>query len=373
MWRKYFMSIRDLIINNEKTLLNSFPQYKNIISAFIIKLEKITYDGNIIDFCRRSYDIPAKRDQIAHYHRSGYKSCLDIINENISRLSIRRFTIDDLVLGQSYNSFDICALAMNYNNQIGMYNLPNSKSEYIVKAQINESTINRAPYENAWISKNSIIKYFFQREANLSPDQIHFSHKTNNDIYHDFIKGNYHHIHLFYRNDKVDYYYDGIYCVRDVNISEGYMIIQKIEDFSSIEDDFVKTVLNKVTENSHLRETTINVLYNDENDVIKRQTIRTKKKDFILQNNNNQLLGDFGEQKVLAYEKERLQKIGKPHLADKVKRVSLESDSYGYDILSFEVDQFGRENEINIEVKTTVNNAKTPFYLTRNELNLMLV
>ena len=231
---------------------------------------------------------------------------------------------------------------MNFNNQIGMYNVPNLKSVYIVKAQINESTLNRAQYKNTWITKNSVLKYYFQKETKLSPDKIEFSHKTNRDIYHDYEKGNYHHIHLFYRYDDEEYFYDGIYCVKDVNILDGYLIIQRIEDFISVEDDFVKTVLRKVTENSHLSETTINVVYNDKNDVIKRQTILTKKKDFKLQNLNNQLLGDLGEEKVFVYERERLQRIGKPHLADRVKRVSLESDRYGYDILSFDVDQFGR-------------------------------
>ena len=55
------MSIGDLILNNEKKLLNNIPQYERIIKAFIIKIEKITFDANIIDFCKKSYDIPTKK------------------------------------------------------------------------------------------------------------------------------------------------------------------------------------------------------------------------------------------------------------------------------------------------------------------------
>ncbi|MCF6130889.1 DUF3883 domain-containing protein [Flavobacterium wongokense] len=78
----------------------------------------------------------------------------------------------------------------------------------------------------------------------------------------------------------------------------------------------------------------------------------------------NKKLGDRGEKVVMDFEKRRL---AKREFCNKIKRVSLESDTYGYDILSFE----DNDEEIKryIEVKATrakVGNAN--FFLTINEL-----
>ena len=64
-------------------------------------------------------------------------------------------------------------------------------------------------------------------------------------------------------------------------------------------------------------------------------------------------------------EAKRLKGVGRPDLIKRIKRVSLESDSYGYDIHSFENNGTNRF----IEVKATrasVGNAN--FFLTANEL-----
>ncbi|PWT71257.1 MAG: hypothetical protein C5B59_18505 [Bacteroidetes bacterium] len=62
----------------------------------------------------------------------------------------------------------------------------------------------------------------------------------------------------------------------------------------------------------------------------------------------------------------RLNDAGRNDLARKVLRVSLISDSYGYDIHSFEID--GKDKFI--EVKATASKAGSAnFYLSSNELN----
>ena len=76
-------------------------------------------------------------------------------------------------------------------------------------------------------------------------------------------------------------------------------------------------------------------------------------------------LGDRGEKVVMDLEIKTLQDAGRKDLAKKVERVSLKSDSFGYDILSFDID--GTEKYI--EVKAT--RAKTGsaiFFITANEL-----
>ncbi len=80
----------------------------------------------------------------------------------------------------------------------------------------------------------------------------------------------------------------------------------------------------------------------------------------------NRALGKRGEELVFQFEKLRLLQIDR-NLSDKVRWVSDEDgDGAGYDILSFEPD--GRERLI--EVKTTQGIETTPFYLSRNELDL---
>lgn len=64
-------------------------------------------------------------------------------------------------------------------------------------------------------------------------------------------------------------------------------------------------------------------------------------------------------------EKSRLSKAGRNDLANKIERVSLTSDSYGYDIISFDDDGTKRY----IEVKATRSNVGVAnFFFTANEL-----
>lgn len=76
-------------------------------------------------------------------------------------------------------------------------------------------------------------------------------------------------------------------------------------------------------------------------------------------------LGDRGEKIVMDLEKKRLLEAGKKDLAKKIERVSLESDSLGYDILSYETDGTKRF----IEVKATRSKVGSAnFFYTANEL-----
>lgn len=98
----------------------------------------------------------------------------------------------------------------------------------------------------------------------------------------------------------------------------------------------------------------------------KSRASKASKKNYERENKRMKELGDRGEDIVKAFEKDRLTKEGNPKLAKKVERVSLKSDSYGYDILSFNQDG----TERHIEVKATQSKAgTTDFFLTINELN----
>jgi hypothetical protein len=81
----------------------------------------------------------------------------------------------------------------------------------------------------------------------------------------------------------------------------------------------------------------------------------------------NRSLGAAGEQLVLDSEHERLWRMHRRDLAERIEQVSrTQGDGLGFDILSFEDD--GRERLI--EVKTTRFGALTPFFTSRNEVAL---
>jgi len=94
---------------------------------------------------------------------------------------------------------------------------------------------------------------------------------------------------------------------------------------------------------------------------------RRAKGNYLEMEARNGAFGVAGEQLVVRYEQERLSRAGHDRLAGKIVHTSaVESDSRGFDILSYETD--GRERLI--EVKTTRFGALTPFFASRNEVDV---
>ncbi len=92
-----------------------------------------------------------------------------------------------------------------------------------------------------------------------------------------------------------------------------------------------------------------------------------KKIDYIQKAKSDAEIGELGEQLALEYEIRRLTAIGRPDLVSQVRRVSIKSDAFGYDIES--VDVIGSKvKKIYIEVKTTVNKLDVDFQVSRNEV-----
>jgi hypothetical protein len=91
------------------------------------------------------------------------------------------------------------------------------------------------------------------------------------------------------------------------------------------------------------------------------------KRDYIDREARNTSLGLAGEEFVVHYERWRLISKGHERLANKVEHVAkTQGDGLGYDVLSFDV----RGEEKLIEVKTTSFGRETPFFITRNEVEL---
>lgn len=97
---------------------------------------------------------------------------------------------------------------------------------------------------------------------------------------------------------------------------------------------------------------------------------KTTKIDYINKAKKDAEIGLLGEELVINYEKERLINLDLNEFAEKIRWISKESDSYGYDIESFDIDENGKVYPIKIEVKTTASKADTEFFVTKNELEV---
>ena len=98
---------------------------------------------------------------------------------------------------------------------------------------------------------------------------------------------------------------------------------------------------------------------------ISKKTIR--KTDYMKKQKKNADNGLIGERLVMAYEEEKLKRIVREDLIEKIKWVSKENDGTGYDIISF--DESG--SEIYIEIKSTESSDNTAFFISANEVDVM--
>jgi hypothetical protein len=89
--------------------------------------------------------------------------------------------------------------------------------------------------------------------------------------------------------------------------------------------------------------------------------------NYLAREANNASLGAAGERFAVAFERARLIRAGRESLADRIEHVSATvGDGAGFDIRSFELN--GRDRLI--EVKTTAGGKETPFFVSRNEVEV---
>lgn len=102
-------------------------------------------------------------------------------------------------------------------------------------------------------------------------------------------------------------------------------------------------------------------------DELEQMQAVARKFDVAARDERNRVLGEAGERLVFEYERATLRGVGRGDLADEVRWVSRdEGDGAGFDIASYDPD--GRNRLI--EVKTTNGWERTPFHISRNELNV---
>ena len=89
---------------------------------------------------------------------------------------------------------------------------------------------------------------------------------------------------------------------------------------------------------------------------------KESKTDYIKKASVNKMIGDWGEEFAISFERWRLR--DQPLLQEKIRHVSKEDDSAGYDIFSFESDGSPRL----VEVKSTSGALDRPFFISAREL-----
>lgn len=92
--------------------------------------------------------------------------------------------------------------------------------------------------------------------------------------------------------------------------------------------------------------------------------------DYEKSQRNKQKAGENAELAVIHYERDKLNNLGHPELAELVRQISTDNSAAGYDVKSYEINDDGSFVEIHIEVKSAKIVGKyVEFFISENELN----
>lgn len=92
--------------------------------------------------------------------------------------------------------------------------------------------------------------------------------------------------------------------------------------------------------------------------------------DYEKSQTNKQKAGENAELAVVHYERDKLNNLGHPELAELVTQISKDNSAAGYDVKSYEINEDGSFVEMHIEVKSAKLVGKyVEFFISENELN----
>ncbi len=101
------------------------------------------------------------------------------------------------------------------------------------------------------------------------------------------------------------------------------------------------------------------------------QTVKSLSADQVaLKEKNRKKKGDRGEEIAVEIERRRLKEMGRPDLISKIAHISKIKDGLGYDLISTDVGNDGKEVEIYIEVKATSGDISMPFLVSAREVEV---
>lgn len=357
--------VKKAIIDNEKLLLEHFnkPEIVNSIRLYISKLELLNRDKDLYDFISVSFK--NKTDIEKLYNAEGFKSSRQIINERKDELNLEdKSTIKNIEIGNKYSYIEICALANNYNPQVGMYYLPEDDC-VVIKTTVED---NNRIYDDRWQNEDkNILIYCIQTEKPENVENLSFSHKPNAVIFNALMIGDLIDVHVFRNSKKGDpYMYEGVFhpCGL-VDGNNAFVLFREGHDDEIPYDNFYGQLWNKLVKTGSVEHIKTN-LTEDFNLICSEKNNRRrikKSKRTLLQQKKLDLEVDLrGDCLVVQHEKQKLISLGRKDLADKVSDVSLKNSELGYDVLTFAADVNGNYRDIHIIVKTSVNKNSLSYF-----------
>lgn len=339
-----------------------------------------TFDGDLYDWIFKKDKTTTTFDAINQkLISSGFPSMKELASKyyNERKGQLNRISLKNLIIGVKYSLWDICALAKNFNQLLGMYasndNLGNPVA--IIKATINGNQFRSSNYADNWVGNDHVqMRYFLQKENDIV--DYNFKNETNRLIFDGLINALPVPIYLFYNEEKgIDYTYAGIYTAGDISPDrKAFDIFQKDSIQRRIKDKdriaFLKQYAKQLPElwkDKPIKECPVPRFFENQQN---NKTITTKRNpDYLELEELKKIIGDLGEKEAIKIETKRLNEINHPELISKVSKTLLDSD--GFDIRS--VDVRGPEiRDIKIEVKTTSSPiGNCPFFMSENERKTM--
>lgn len=363
--------LKKKILENEKQLLNAFPEYKQSICQLIKKIEKANYDCVMYEIIKSSFKSDKKKQQIKHYNSKGLTSSLEILEMNLGLMDFNdKPILENLIEGDQYNQYDICCLARNYNNQVGMYYV--DENNIIIKSTVED---NNRPYDDRWLKKDIILKYFMQKEKDEKLKTLIFSNRPNVTIFNALMEGRLINIYTFIntKNGENYKYYGIFHPCGLVSNNKSFILFKHGYDFEvpfdNLDAQFVSSLLrdNKYPDIDSINLISVECI-DSKREKFKPEKMKPSKRNIIQQMKIKLEVDLRGEELILKYERNKLIKKGFPNLAELVCNVSLYDCSLGYDIRSYEILPDGTAKEIFIKIKSSVSSRLNEFTLTKKEL-----
>ena len=364
------VDVKNIIIKNEKELQKYFDEYRQSINQYIKKLQTVNYDAMLYELIIRSFSSKEKNEQENKYNMRGFKSSRQLINEYKHFLDFNdRPKIDELNIDDEYSSLEICSLADNYNNQVGMYYLTGMNS-VIIKATVED---NERTYDNKWLKGDLILRYYMQNESEANVNSLKFSHKPNSIIFNSLMEQELINIYVFENKKRgSNYKYKGIYhpCGLVSNNKAFLLFKDGYENeipIDNLEAQFLSTIINS---GKYPESTEMSKLYlgrmDDFNDSGLRK-IPFSKRTALQQMKIDLEVSLRGEEIVIENEKRRLKSLGYFDLANKVINVSLKDMNLGYDIKSYDINSNGEIIEQYIKVNASATHKAFRFIISSME------
>ena len=368
--------IKKIILENEYKLRDRFIKYTQSINQLIKKIEACKYDSMLYNVITRSFVTKDKIEQEKEYNIAGFKSSRQIINEMISKLDLNDgLNVVNAIEGNKYSSLEICSMADNYNNQVGMYYLIDVNS-VIIKSTVED---NNRPYDDKWLKDEIILRYCMQNEKEENVNSLNFRNKPNSVIFNSLMNREIFDVYVFVNKKKGELYeYKGVFHPCGIVCkNRAFLLFKEGFDheipFDNIEAQFLKTLVNSNEKivNNEAKYLLIEGNENDFCDSVKKE-IKMSKRNIIQQKKIDLEVALRGEEIILQFEKERLTRIGYSSLANSVCNISVEDMTRGYDIKSYDVDEKGNVTDKLIKVKSSVSHMSKQFCLTAEEYNKII-